>query len=36
LGTALQTAVTRTDEQAFALANRQNLMFYEDAAWHLH
>jgi GTP cyclohydrolase I len=32
LGTAVQTAVKRTDEQAFALANGQNLMFCEDAA----
>lgn len=32
LGTALQTAVKRVDEQAFALANGQNLMFCEDAA----
>ncbi|TMU18139.1 GTP cyclohydrolase I FolE2 [Halomonas sp. ATBC28] len=32
LGTALQTAVKRIDEQAFALANGQNLMFCEDAA----
>lgn len=32
LGTALQTAVKRADEQAFALANGQNLMFCEDAA----
>lgn len=31
LGTALQTAVKRADEQAFALANGQNLMFCEDA-----
>ncbi|MFY0990141.1 GTP cyclohydrolase FolE2 [Halomonas sp. C05BenzN] len=36
LGTALQTAVKRVDEQAFALANGQNLMFCEDAARHLH
>ena len=28
----LQTAVKRADEQAFALANGQNLMFCEDAA----
>lgn len=27
LGTALQTAVKRTDEQAFVLANGHNLMF---------
>ena len=32
LGTALQTAVKRIDEQAFAFANGQNLMFCEDAA----
>ncbi|WP_166362236.1 GTP cyclohydrolase FolE2 [Pseudomonas akapageensis] len=32
LGTAVQTAVKREDEQAFALANGQNLMFCEDAA----
>ncbi len=32
LGTALQTAVKRADEQAFALANGQNPMFCEDAA----
>ena len=32
LGTAVQTAVKRPDEQAFALANGQNLMFCEDAA----
>ncbi|MDH4569733.1 GTP cyclohydrolase I FolE2 [Pseudomonas sp. BN414] len=32
LGTAVQTAVRRADEQAFALANRRNLMFCEDAA----
>ncbi|MHC8303442.1 GTP cyclohydrolase FolE2 [Pseudomonas sp. PB3P13] len=32
LGTAVQTAVKRSDEQAFALANGQNLMFCEDAA----
>ncbi|UVJ44024.1 GTP cyclohydrolase FolE2 [Pseudomonas sp. LS1212] len=31
LGTAVQTAVKREDEQAFALANGQNLMFCEDA-----
>jgi len=36
LGTPLQTAVKRVDEQAFALRNAQNLMFYEDAARHLH
>ena len=32
LGTAVQTAVKRADEQAFALANGQHLMFCEDAA----
>ena len=32
LGTWVQTAVKRADEQAFALANGQNLMFCEDAA----
>jgi GTP cyclohydrolase I len=32
LGTAVQTAVKREDEQAFALANGANLMFCEDAA----
>jgi GTP cyclohydrolase I len=32
LGTAVQTAVKRADEQAFDLANGQNLMFCEDAA----
>ena len=32
LRTAVQTAVKRADEQAFALANGQNLMFCEDAA----
>ncbi|WP_201315310.1 GTP cyclohydrolase FolE2 [Dyella sp. EPa41] len=32
LGTAVQTAVKREDEQAFALANGSNLMFCEDAA----
>lgn len=36
LGTALQTAVKRADEQAFALANGMNLMFCEDAARRLH
>ena len=36
LGTALQTVVKRADEQAFALANGQNLMFCEDAARRLH
>jgi GTP cyclohydrolase I len=32
LQTAVQTAVKREDEQAFALLNGQNLMFCEDAA----
>jgi GTP cyclohydrolase I len=32
LGTPVQTAVKREDEQAFALANGGNLMFCEDAA----
>ncbi|KAB0497856.1 GTP cyclohydrolase FolE2 [Pseudomonas vancouverensis] len=32
LATPVQTAVKRADEQAFALANGQNLMFCEDAA----
>jgi GTP cyclohydrolase I len=32
LGTPVQTAVKRVDEQAFALANGSNLMFCEDAA----
>lgn len=36
LGTAVQTAVKRADEQAFALANGQNLKFCEDAARRLH
>ncbi|MBZ9558455.1 MULTISPECIES: GTP cyclohydrolase FolE2 [unclassified Modicisalibacter] len=36
LGTALQTAVKRVDEQAFALANGRNLMFCEDAARRVH
>ncbi|MGQ7960257.1 GTP cyclohydrolase FolE2 [Pseudomonas sp. SP16.1] len=36
LGTPVQTAVKRADEQAFALANGQNLMFCEDAARRLH
>ena len=36
MGTAVQTAVKRADEQAFALANGQNLMFCEDAARRLH
>jgi len=32
LGTAVQTAVKREDEQAFAQANAENPMFCEDAA----
>ncbi len=32
----MQTAVKRADEQAFALANGQNLMFCEDAVRRLH
>ncbi|HEY9133493.1 MAG TPA: GTP cyclohydrolase, FolE2/MptA family, partial [Dyella sp.] len=32
LGTPVQTAVKREDEQAFALANGGNLMFCEDAS----
>lgn len=36
LGTALQTAVKRVDEQAFALANGQSTMFCEDAARRIH
>lgn len=32
LGTPVQTAVKRADEQAFARLNGQNLMFVEDAA----
>lgn len=32
LGTPVQTAVKRTDEQAFAIANGQNIQFCEDAA----
>lgn len=32
LGTAVQTVVKRSDEQTFAVANGQNLMFCEDAA----
>ena len=32
VGTAVQTAVRRADEQAFAARNGQNLMFVEDAA----
>ncbi|MDN0087348.1 GTP cyclohydrolase FolE2 [Yersinia nurmii] len=36
LGTPVQTVVKRQDEQAFALANGQNLMFCEDAARRLY
>jgi len=36
LGTPLQTAVKRVDEQAFAQRNAQNFMFCEDAARRLH
>ncbi|EKF64306.1 GTP cyclohydrolase folE2 [Serratia plymuthica A30] len=36
LGTPSQTLVKRRDEQAFALANGQNLMFCEDAARRLY
>jgi GTP cyclohydrolase I len=36
LGTPVQTAVKREDEQAFALANGSNLMFCEDAARRIH
>ncbi|WP_375056038.1 GTP cyclohydrolase FolE2 [Zobellella sp. DQSA1] len=36
LGTPVQSLVKRQDEQAFALANGQNLMFCEDAARRLH
>ncbi len=32
LGTPVQTAVKRADEQAFAVLNGENLMFVEDAA----
>jgi len=32
IGTAVQTAVKRADEQAFAKLNAENLMFCEDAA----
>lgn len=35
LGTAVQTAVKREDEQAFAQANAENPMFCEDAARHI-
>jgi len=36
LSTPVQTAVKRSDEQAFAIANGQNLMFCEDAARRLY
>lgn len=36
VGTPVQTAVKREDEQAFALRNGQNLMFVEDAARRIH
>jgi GTP cyclohydrolase I len=36
LGTPVQTAVKREDEQEFALRNGQNLMFCEDAGRKLH
>ncbi|MEO7478408.1 MAG: GTP cyclohydrolase FolE2 [Lysobacteraceae bacterium] len=36
LGTAVQTAVKRIDEQAFARRNGENPMFCEDAARRLH
>jgi GTP cyclohydrolase I len=36
LGTPVQTAVKREDEQEFALANGGNLMFCEDAARRIH
>lgn len=36
LGTAVQTAVKREDEQAFARLNAGNLMFCEDAARRVH
>jgi len=32
IGTPVQTAVKRNDEQAFAKLNAENLMFCEDAA----
>ena len=32
MGTPVQTAVKREDEQAFAKLNAENLMFCEDAA----
>lgn len=36
LSTPVQTVVKRSDEQAFAIANGQNLMFCEDAARRLY
>ncbi|HVF35480.1 MAG TPA: GTP cyclohydrolase FolE2 [Candidatus Saccharimonadia bacterium] len=36
LGTPVQTAVKREDEQAFARLNGENLMFCEDAARRIH
>ena len=36
LGTPVQTAVKRADEQAFAVLNGGNLMFVEDAARRVH
>jgi len=36
VGTPVQTAVKRADEQAFAALNGQNLMFVEDAARRIH
>ena len=36
LGTPLQTAVKREDEQAFAKRNAENLMFVEDSVRRLH
>jgi len=36
LGTPVQTAVKRADEQAFARLNGQNLMYVEDSARRLH
>ena len=36
LGTPVQTAVKRIDEQAFAARNGQNLMFVEDAVRRIH
>ncbi|HCK93163.1 MAG TPA: GTP cyclohydrolase I FolE2, partial [Gammaproteobacteria bacterium] len=36
LGTPVQTAVKREDEQEFAKLNGQNLMFCEDAARRIH